>query len=145
LGIKKTIIVIDGMGGGIGAGLIGKIREIDHPGGLEIIALGTNGAAAERMVKAGAHRGASGENAIRVSARLGDFILGPIGIVISNSLMGELSPVMAQTILEAPGEKILLPLENDHFYLAGLEIPPLAKMMERAVDRLKSRLAQTGI
>jgi hypothetical protein len=138
--MKKTIIVIDGMGGGIGAALIAKIREIEYAGGIEIIALGTNGAATERMVKAGAHRGASGENSIKVSARLGDFILGPIGIVILNSLMGELTPAMAQAVLEAPGEKILLPLENDHFYLAGLEPPPLARMIEKAVERLKSHL-----
>jgi hypothetical protein len=142
--MKKTIIVVDGLGGGIGAALIGRIRGIDHPGGLEIIALGTNGTATERMVKAGAHRGASGENALKVSVGLGDFILGPIGIVIMNSLMGELTPAMAQAILQAPGERILLPLENDHFYLAGLDPPPLAKMIDRAAEYLKSRLDQAS-
>ncbi|MDR1930240.1 MAG: DUF3842 family protein [Treponema sp.] len=144
--MKKTIVIIDGMGGGIGAALAAKIRPLDGLEGpegkteLEIIALGTNGVAAERMVKAGAHRGASGENAVKVSAGLGDFILGPIGIVIMNSLMGELSPVMAEAILKAPGERILLPLENDHFYLAGLEPLSLAKMIDRAVDYLRVRL-----
>jgi hypothetical protein len=137
--MKHTVVVIDGMGGGIGAGLIAKLKEINDAD-LEIIALGTNAVAAERMVKAGAHRGAAGENAIRVSGSLGDFILGPIGIVIMNSLMGELTPLMAEAILAAPGERILLPLQNDHFYLAGVEILPLAKMMEKVLDTLKKRI-----
>ncbi|MDR2028397.1 MAG: DUF3842 family protein [Treponema sp.] len=137
--MKQTILIIDGMGGGIGVQLIGKIREVIKED-AEIIALGTNAVATERMVKAGAHRGAAGENAIRVSAALGDFILGPIGIVIANSLMGEISGPMAEAILAAPGERILLPLQHDHFYLAGMEPMPLAKMIERAVEFLKERM-----
>ncbi|MDR1588231.1 MAG: DUF3842 family protein, partial [Treponema sp.] len=104
--MKHTVLVIDGMGGGIGVQIIEKLREIDDRG-REIIALGTNAVATERMVKAGALRGASGENAIRVSARTGDFILGPIGIVIINSLMGEITAGIAEAILSAPGERIL--------------------------------------
>jgi hypothetical protein len=134
-----TIVIIDGMGGGIGVQLIGKIREIAD-GDTEILALGTNAVAAERMVKAGAHRGAAGENAIRVSVALGDYILGPIGIVIANSLMGEITPAMAESILSAPGERILIPLQNDHFFLVGLEQQPLAKLTDRALDFLKERL-----
>lgn len=136
-------MIIDGMGGGIGAALIGRLRELN---GVEIIALGTNAAATERMLKAGAHRGASGENAVKVSVPLGEFILGPIGIVIGNSLMGEITPAIAEAILAAPGERILIPIQHDHFYLAGVELPPLGKIIERAVDLLKSRLSpgETG-
>jgi hypothetical protein len=137
-----TIVIIDGMGGGIGVQLIGKIRDLG--GAHEIIALGTNAVAAERMVRAGAHRGAAGENAIRVSAALGDFILGPIGIVIANSLMGEISSVMAESILAAPGERILIPLQHEHFFLAGLEPQPLAKMVDRAVEILRERIEARG-
>jgi hypothetical protein len=138
--MKHTIVVIDGMGGGIGVQLIGKIREIKDRGELEIIALGTNASAAERMIKAGADRGASGENAVKVSAPLGDFILGPIGIAIPNSLMGEISPAMAEAVLAARGEKILIPLQQEHFYLAGLEPLPLAKAVEKAVEILREKL-----
>jgi hypothetical protein len=134
-----TIVIIDGMGGGIGVQLIGKIRELGGSN-REIIALGTNAVATERMVRAGAHRGATGENAIRVSVSLGDFILGPIGIVIANSLMGEISSVMAESILAAPGERILIPLQHEHFVLAGIEQQPLAKMVDKAVEILKERL-----
>lgn len=138
--MKHRVMVIDGMGGGIGAVLIGKLREISDID-LEIIALGTNAVATERMMKAGAHRGASGENAIRVSVSLGDFILGPVGIVINNSLMGEITPSMAEATLAAPGKRILIPLVQDHFYLAGVGELPLGKMIERAIGYLMEQMA----
>jgi hypothetical protein len=132
------------MGGGIGAQLIARLKETwpkEAGGGdREIIALGANAAATERMIKAGADRGASGENAIRVSVSLGDYILGPVGVVIGNSMMGEISPAMAQAILDAPGERILLPLQQEHFYIAGLEPMPLARMIEKAIDLFNERL-----
>ena len=138
--MKERVMVIDGMGGGIGAVLVGKLREISDID-LEIIALGTNAVATERMMKAGAHRGASGENAIRVSVSLGDFILGPVGIVINNSLMGEITPSMAEATLAAPGKRILIPLVQDHFYLAGVGELPLGKMIERAIGYLMEQMA----
>jgi hypothetical protein len=141
--MKHTVVVIDGMGGGIGTQIIGKLREVEDPD-REIIALGTNAVAVERMVKAGAHRGAAGENAIRVSAKTGDFIMGPIGIVIINSMMGELTAVMAEAILSAPGERILLPLQNDHFFLAGIEQQSLTKQCERAVEYYRERVKAAG-
>jgi hypothetical protein len=142
--IKRTIIIVDGMGGGIGVQLISRIRDFvnqEGPGEWEIIALGTNSAATERMVKAGAHRGATGENALTILVGMGHFILGPIGIVLANSLMGEISPSMAEAVLSAPGERILVPIQHDHFTLAGFDPPPLGKMVERAVEILKERIA----
>jgi hypothetical protein len=136
--MKHTVIIIDGMGGGIGVQLIGRLKELVDD--IDIVALGTNAVATERMMKAGAHRGATGENAIRVSVAQGDFILGPIGIVIINSMLGEITSGMAEAILKAPGQRILLPLQQDHFYLAGLEQVPLAKMTDKAVEIFKERL-----
>jgi hypothetical protein len=137
--MKHRVVVIDGMGGGIGAQLIGRLKDLAD-GDTEILALGTNSAATERMIRAGAHRGASGENAIRVSVSQGDFILGPIGIVIANSLMGEISAAMAEAVLAAPGERILLPLQNEHFFLAALEPAPLAKVIDKALEIFRERL-----
>jgi hypothetical protein len=137
--MKHTIVIIDGMGGGIGVQLVTRLKETAG-GKVEIVALGANAVATERMVKAGAHRGAAGENAVRVSAREGDFIMGPIGIVIPNSLMGEITPAMVEAILSAPGERILLPLQNDHFFLAGLENQPLAKVVEKSIEILMERI-----
>lgn len=128
------------MGGGIGVQLVGKLREATGDN-VEIIALGTNAVAVERMVKAGAHRGAAGENAICHSVGLGDFIVGPIGIIIGNSMMGEITRSMTEAILAAPGDRILLPLQNEHLTLAGLEGLPLAKMIERAVELVTEKIA----
>jgi uncharacterized membrane protein len=136
---EKTIVVVDGMGGGIGVQLVGKLREAAG-GNVELVALGTNAVAVERMVKAGAHRGAAGENAIRQSVGMGDIIVGPIGIIIGNSMMGEITCDMANAILAAPGERILLPLQNEHLTLAGLDGLPLARMIERAVELAMERL-----
>ncbi|MDR0663339.1 MAG: DUF3842 family protein [Spirochaetaceae bacterium] len=135
----KKVVVVDGMGGGIGVQLTGKLRDASGDD-VEIIALGTNAVAVERMVKAGAHRGASGENAIIQSVVLGDIIVGPIGIIIGNSMMGEITRAVAEAILAAPGERILLPLQNEHLTLAGLDGLPLAKMIERAVELTVERL-----
>jgi hypothetical protein len=135
--MKITIAVVDGLGGGIGASLIGKIKEIVED--TEIIALGTNAVAAERMVRAGAHRGASGENAVRVMVKTASFIMGPIGIVIADSMMGEITPLIAASVLSAPGERILVPLQQEHFFIAGLEQIPMAGMIDRAVEILKAR------
>ena len=137
--MHTTIVVIDGMGGGIGAQLIARMKE-SLGAETEIIALGANSAATERMIKAGAAKGATGENAVRVSAKLGDFILGPIGIVIPNSMLGEITPAMAEAILAAPGERILLPVKNDHFTLPGLEPMPLAKAIDLSIGVLTERL-----
>jgi hypothetical protein len=137
--MKTTIAVIDGMGGGIGVQLIDKLKDlIDRD--TELIALGTNAVAVERMIRAGAHRGAAGENALRVSVKTADIITGPIGIVIPNSMMGEVTAAMAEAILDAPGERILLPLQNDHFTLAGVESQPLAKAVEKAAELIGERL-----
>jgi hypothetical protein len=128
-----TVIVIDGLGGGIGVQLVGKLREISD-NKTEIIALGTNATATERMLKAGAHRGATGENAIRVTVRQAAIILGPIGIVIPDSMMGEITAAIANAVLTSPAERILLPLQNEHFTLAGLEQITLAKAIDKAIE-----------
>lgn len=145
--MSVTIVVVDGLGGGLGAQLVAGVRQ-EFGQKVQIIALGTNSAATERMLKAGADRGASGENAIRVSVRLGDFILGPIGLVVPDSLMGEISPAIAQSILEAPGERILIPVGQRHFLLAGMETKPIGRMVEDAIALAASRIdarARTGI
>jgi hypothetical protein len=139
--MKKIIAIIDGLGGGIGAELISRLKEIkEFASKAEIIALGSNAVATERMINAGATRGASGENAIRVSIQKTDFILGPIGIVIANSMMGEITPAIAGAVLSATGKRILLPLQNEHFILAGVEGVSLSKMIEKAVELVRTEL-----
>jgi hypothetical protein len=123
------IIVIDGMGGGIGVELCSRLKELD----AEIIALGTNSAATERMIKAGAQRGATGENAIRVTVPTGDFVVGPIGIIIINSMMGEITSPIVEAILSGPGKRVLLPLQNEHLYIAGIGRESLGRLIDDAI------------
>lgn len=140
MGKKPIIIVIDGLGGGIGAQLCAKIHQALGEQ-IELFALGTNSSATEQMLKAGADRGASGENAIRVSVGVAQAILGPIGIVLPDSMMGEVTASMAQAIMDAHGKKILLPVNQPHFVLAGVSTTALARVIDEAVAHLVSDLA----
>lgn len=131
------ICVIDGQGGGIGAAIIKRLKEVygeEH----EVIALGTNAVATAQMMKARANRGASGENAIVRTAPTADVILGPLSIVLANSMMGELTPKMAEAIASAPAPKLLLPLTQEKVEIVGLVPEPLPHLVEKIVsDRLK--------
>ncbi len=137
--MKKRIVIVDGMGGGIGSQVIEGLRSMLGDA-VEILALGTNSGATERMLKAGADRGASGENAIRVSVGTGCLVIGPIGIVIPNGMLGEITEVMAQAVLASPGERILIPVAQEHFLLAGFEAKPLGKLVEDTMVLVKARL-----
>jgi hypothetical protein len=129
-----TIAVIDGMGGGIGAQIVGRIRK--EVRGVDLVALGTNAVATQRMVDAGADRGASGENAIRVTSPAADFIVGPIGIVIPDAMMGEVTAAMAVAVATAPGKKLLLPLNQSHFVIVGLAPKNVGELIDEAVAAL---------
>lgn len=135
------ICVIDGMGGKIGAQIITQVREMFPD--LEIYALATNAVAAHQMLKAGANRGASGENAIVVSVKEVDIIIGPLSIVIPNSMMGELTPRMAEAIASSRARKILLPITYPSIDLVGVELKPLPHLMEEGIELLK-RIIEEG-
>lgn len=135
------ICVIDGMGGKIGAQIITQVREMFPD--LEIYALATNAVAAHQMLKAGANRGASGENAIVVSVKEVDIIIGPLSIVIPNSMMGELTPRMAEAIASSRARKILLPITYPSIDLVGVEQKPLPHLMEEGIELLK-RIIEEG-
>jgi NAD(P)-dependent dehydrogenase (short-subunit alcohol dehydrogenase family) len=131
------ICVIDGQGGGIGAALIKRLKEVyreEH----EVIALGTNAVATAQMMKARANRGASGENAIVRTVAGVDVIMGPLSIVLANSMMGELTPRMAEAVSSSPAPKLLLPLTQEKVEIAGLVPEPLPHLVEKLVsERLK--------
>jgi hypothetical protein len=138
-----TIAVMDGMGGGIGAGIISQIRK-EIGNSVTVIALGTNSSATERMIHAGAGKGATGENAIRVMLRDADYIMGPIGIAFPNSLMGEVTPAMAEMVSLSPAKKILVPFNQPHYIIPGIEDRPLNEFIALAVKTLRDRLTDTG-
>ena len=131
----STVAVIDGQGGGIGKHIIKKLCQI-LPGGVEILALGTNAIATEAMMKAGANRGASGENAIIVNVSKVDYIVGTVGIITANAMLGELTPKMAEAIATSPAEKILLPLNMENIGVVGVSKEPLPHLIDKLVAQI---------
>ncbi|MDK2822485.1 MAG: hypothetical protein PWQ67_872 [Clostridia bacterium] len=130
------IAVIDGMGGGMGAQIVqGIVKEFG--GNVEIWALGTNAIATAAMVKAGAKKGATGENAIRISTRDVDIVMGPLGIIVPNALMGEITPSLAEIIASLSCRKILLPVHQPHVELVGFENRPLNELIKEAIKLVK--------
>jgi hypothetical protein len=105
---RPLILVIDGQGGGLGKQIIEGIRKAEMP--CEIIAVGTNSIASSAMHKAGADNSATGENAVVVNSRDADMIIGPIGIVIADSLFGEISEAMAAAVGRSKALKLLIPI-----------------------------------
>ena len=126
------LMVMDGQGGGIGGAIIKALRE-SIGNDLVILALGTNSIATSRMMKAGANRGATGENSIVRTSRMVDVIIGPIGIVMANSMMGEVTPQMAAAVGSSGAEKILVPLTQEKVRIIGVSGEPLPHLVDRAV------------
>lgn len=133
------IAVIDGQGGGIGKYLIEQLRK-QISDEIEILALGTNAVAAAAMLKAGANDGASGENAIIHNCGRVDLILGPLGIVIANAMLGEVTPKMAKAISSSTTAKILLPVSRDGIEIAGYKTEPLPHLVADLISRVKKKL-----
>jgi hypothetical protein len=133
------IAVIDGMGGGIGAQIVTQLRQ-ELPVEIEIIALGANAIATDKMIKANASRGASGENAIRISVNQADFIVAPIGVVVPNSMMGEITPVIAEAVAGARGRKLFLPINQPHFEIVGIEWKALTKQISAAIQVIQEAI-----
>ncbi len=130
------LMVVDGQGGGIGATVIKRLREsLGH--GLAVFALGTNSVATSRMMKAGANKGATGENAIVQTAPRVDVIVGPLAAVMPNAMMGELTPAMAEAISSSDAAKILIPLTQENTTVVGVQGEPLPHLVERVVGILR--------
>jgi hypothetical protein len=128
------IAVIDGQGGGIGSVLVKRIRDAFQER-MEIIALGTNAIATAQMMKAGANKGATGENAIVVMARKVDFIVGPIAVVLADAMMGEMTSTMAAAVASSPARKFLLPLTQEAVEVVGVVPEPLPHLVEHLVEK----------
>jgi hypothetical protein len=130
------IMVMDGQGGGIGAEIIKGLRQ-EFGAGLEILALGTNSTATSRMMKAGANKGATGENAIVRTCERVDAIMGPIAIIISNAMMGEVTPRMTEAVCSSNAKKILIPLTQENVQIIGASGEPLPHLVGHAIKAIK--------
>ena len=134
--MEFRICVIDGQGGGIGSTLI-KYLKAELGEQAELIALGTNAIATAQMLKAGANKGATGENAICRTIAQGDCIVGPIAITWANAMLGELTPKMAEAIMSCSALKLLLPISQERAEIVGLVKTPLPHLVEAAVETIK--------
>jgi hypothetical protein len=129
----KKIGVIDGQGGGIGSAIIKKIKEL-YGETVEVVALGTNAIATAQMLKAGANRGASGENAIVQTTKSIDVILGPLGIIIAHAMMGEVTPGIAEGVAGSPAAKFLLPLSQENVTIVGVARLPMPHLIDELIS-----------
>jgi 4-hydroxy-L-threonine phosphate dehydrogenase PdxA len=133
------IAVVDGQGGGIGRHITERMRK-ELPEDVEIIALGTNALATSLMLKAGANEGATGENAVVQNAGEVDLIVGSIAVALAHSMLGELTPAMAEAVAKSKARKILLPLNRSGVEIVGVKMEPLPHMIEELVKSVKKYL-----
>jgi len=133
-----NIAIIDGQGGKIGQMIVNAIKKE----GLSctIRAIGTNSTATAAMMKAGADEGATGENPVIVACRQADVIIGPIGILIADGLLGEITPAMAVAVAQSSATKLLLPLNLCRNIVVGTQSMPVSKLIEETVSALKNLL-----
>lgn len=129
------IAVVDGQGGGIGKAVVEEVRKAFPD--LYILALGTNALATGQMLKAGATEGATGENAIIHNMEHVDVVIGVVGILCANSMMGELSPAMAQAIGGSHTNKVLLPINRCHIHVVSVAETGLSRHIRNVIDELR--------
>lgn len=134
----KRILIIDGQGGRMGAALTAQLKSMEEP--WELIALGTNSAATAAMLKAGADAGATGENPVVVNAPEADLIVGPMGIITANALLGEITPKMAAAISESPAKKLLIPVNRCSVSVVGVQELSLGEYVKLAGSTAKKIL-----
>ncbi|MEX1377348.1 MAG: DUF3842 family protein [Eubacteriales bacterium] len=130
------IAVIDGKGGGLGKAICEKITPLTGED-IQLYALGTNASATMAMMKGGASDGATGENAICHMAQQMDIIIGPIAILVANSMMGEISQKMASAVAGSKAEKMLLPLQKCSLTVIGVKDMSINQMLTELEEKIK--------
>ena len=136
MGMKITII--DGQGGKIGKTIVEQLKK-RHPE-QELYAIGTNSLATAAMLKAGADYGATGENPCIVNAQDSDIIIGPVGIVVANALLGEITPAIATAVGASKAYKILIPMNKCNHYVVGCQDNGLADNIRMVCEKVEELL-----
>lgn len=129
------VVIIDGQGGRLGQLLCESIAK-EHFN-CELLAIGTNSIATSVMLKAGADQAATGENPVIVACRDADVIIGPIGIISADSLLGEITPAMAVAVGQSKAMKLLLPGRNCNNQVVGAKHSTMGDMVKATVECLK--------
>ncbi len=131
-----NILVIDAQGGGIGKQLVARIKK-EYPSET-VISVGTNSIATAAMIKAGADQGATGENSVVVACKTADVIIGPIGIVITDAMLGEITATIAQAVAQAKSKRILIPFNMCDTLIAGIVDTSTGNLIDSAMQTLRS-------
>ena len=134
--MAAKVLVIDGQGGGLGRQLVAAIAAACPE--AELTAVGTDSLAANAMLKAGAARAATGENAVVVNCRHADVIVGPIGIVIADALLGEITPAMAAAVCQSGAKRVLVPINHCENYVVGVPEQPVSQLVAAAAQKVKA-------
>lgn len=134
------LMVMDGQGGGVGRALVEALRG-RYPE-AELIAVGTNATATANMMKGGTVNGATGENAVVYNSSRVEAILGPIGIVMANAMLGEITPRMAEAVASSDVPVLLIPMGRCNAQVMGVENRKLAEHIREAVERLAKLCGQ---
>lgn len=129
-----NVVIIDGQGGQLGAQLVKEI--VSSFSDITLTAIGTNALATANMLKAGAKNAATGENPTVVACRSADVIIGPVGIVIADSLLGEITPRMALAVAQADAERILLPISKCRNLISGVHISNTSSLISDTIEKL---------
>lgn len=132
------LVVIDGQGGRMGSAVIEQLKEALPEYG--ICAIGTNSTATSAMLKAGADYGATGENPVLVNSRDADIIIGPVGIVLADSLCGEVTPAMACAVGRSQAYKILMPVNRCRHHIVGCQTISLSESIRLVIEEVKRYL-----
>lgn len=136
---NAKVVVIDGQGGRLGRMVVEQIRSAALS--CELLAIGTNGIATASMLKAGADAGATGENPVIVACRSADVIIGPVGILCADALLGEITPAMAAAIGQSQATRLLLPVNLCSTRIVGIQTLTFAELVASAVEELKTILS----
>jgi hypothetical protein len=140
--MAAKVLVIDGQGGGLGRQLVSALAAACPE--AELTAVGTNSLAANAMLKAGASRAATGENAVVVNCRHADVIVGPIGIVIADALLGEITPAMAAAVCQSGARRVLVPINHCENYVVGVPDQPVSQLVAAAAQKVKELCSGIG-
>jgi hypothetical protein len=140
--MAAKVLVIDGQGGGLGRQLVSALAAACPE--AELTAVGTNSLAANAMLKAGASRAATGENAVVVNCRRADVIVGPIGIVIADALLGEITPTMAAAVCQSGAKRVLVPINHCENYVVGVPDQPVSQLVTAAAQKVKELCSAIG-
>ena len=132
------ITIIDGQGGKMGRAIVEQLKK-QFPQ-QEILAVGTNNTATTAMLKAGADYGATGENPVIVAARDSDLIIGPVGIVIADSLHGEVTPVMAAAVGQSQARQLLIPVNRCNHQIIGCSNLSLGELISSVIEEVRKCL-----